>query len=246
MDPSDYLSKPVIKNKMLSRARGRSLSRGRSAKRQRSRSASVPARAAPVARRNRVRAQGTHTFSRYCAAEEVSMNGLFLARMYSVKFEDMLQASDFTSLFDQYMIKKVTYSFQLITNPDATWVLNQSGGQANPSNWFPKMWYIADQDGGTTDTLNSIRERQGVKCRILQPNKTVRISFTPKVRVLTYQIGEVSGYAAKSCKIDLSDVAVPHYGMSCVFDTNGLDPDNTYPFKIAVERKLTFSCYGVR
>lgn len=176
------------------------------------------------------------------------MNGLFLARMYSVKFEDMLQASDFTSLFDQYMIKKVTYTFQLVNVPEANLATNTSLGAPvqNITNWYPKVWYIADPDGGTTDTLNSIRERQGVKCRILQPNKVVRISFTPKVRVLTYQIGEVSGYAAKSCKIDLSDVAVPHYGMSCVFDTNGIDPDNTYPFKIAVERKLTFSCYGVR
>lgn len=235
--------------------RSRSFSRGRAAKRYRSASGSLRrfmATQSPSIRRrsarrlNRVRAQGTHSFSRHCAAQELSINGLFLARQYEVMFNDMIQSSDFTSLFDMYRITKVTYKFQLITNPDATWSLNQTAGTSNPTNWFPKMWYVTDYDGGATETLNSIRERQGVKCRILRPNKEIKISFTPKCRVLTYKTADTEGFAPRNIKIDMNDTDVPHYGLAMVIDTNGQDPNDSYPFKVSVERKLTFQCYGVR
>lgn len=210
----------------------------------RSRSRSLPR--APT-RLSRVRAQGTHTFSRHCAAQTVEMNGLFLSRQYEVQFNDMVQASDFTSLFDMYRITKVTFTFQLINVPEAYLVPNSGlSAVGNITNWYPKMWYVMDYDGGATETLNSIRERQGVKCRILRPNKVVKVSFTPKCRVLTYKTVDTEGFAPKNIKIDMNDTDIPHYGLAVVFDTNGLDPNDTYPFKIAVERKITFRCYGVR
>lgn len=214
------------------------------------RSRSRSAARAPT-RLNRVRAQGVHSFSRHCASQEVSINGLFLSRQYEVQFNDMIQSSDFTSLFDMYRITKVTYKFQLINVPEAIQTLNASGngvndGRINNTNWYPKMWYVMDYDGGATETLNSIRERQGVKCRILRPNKEIKVSFTPKCRVLTYKTADTEGYAPKNIKIDMNDTDVPHYGMAVVFDTNGYDPNDSYPFKIAVERKITFQCYGVR
>lgn len=210
----------------------------------------MTARSASVRRRgrlSRVRAQGTHSFSRHCAPLEVSLNGLFIARMYTVTFQDMIQASDFTSLFDMYRITKITFKFQLINNPDASLVLNSGAGNVpNPTNWYPKMWYIPDYDGGTTETLNSIRERQGVKCRVLRPDKEYKVSFTPKCRVLTYKTDTTEGYAPRNIKVDMSDVDVPHFGLAIVFDTNGVDPNDTYPFRINVERKITFQCFGVR
>lgn len=222
--------------------------RARSASRSRSRRSGRRTR---YRLRSRVRAQGVHTFSRLCAATTVEINGTFLSRQYSDKFEDMIQAVDFTSLFDMYRIVKVTYTFQLITNPDAVQVTGATqnsinGGQIQATNWFPKMWYIVDHDGGATETLNSMRERQGTKCRILQPNKSVKISWTPKCRVLTYATDTTQGYAPKNIKIDMNDTAIPHYGLAVVFDTNGIDPLDTYPFKVAVERKFTFRCFGVR
>lgn len=234
---------------MPKRSRSRSVSRGRPTRRARGSYALSAARGVPrrvLPRLNRVRAQGTHNFSRHCAQEELTINSTYLSRMYSVVFSDMIQSSDFTTLFDMYRITKVTYRFQLVTNPDATWVLNQTGGQANPSNWYPKVWYVTDYDGGATETLNSIRERQGVRCRILRPNREVRISFVPKCRVLTYKTADTEGFAPRNIKIDMNDTDIPHYGLACVFDTNGYDPNDTYPFKVVVERKLTFQCFGVR
>ncbi len=38
----------------------------------------------------------------------------------------------------------------------------------------------------------------------------------------------------------MTDANVEHYGLQVVFDSNGLDPNDTYPFAVIVERKLFF------
>lgn len=191
-----------------------------------------------------MRVQGVHTFSRACPVITEEVNGVLLARLYEVSLNDAVQHTDFSSLFDQYRIMKVSYTFQLINNPSA---FSQIGTNVtNSTNWFPKMWYIVDHDGGPTETILSIKERQGVKCRILQPNKTIKVSFRPMCRTLTYSTSTSTGYAPKNIKIDMSDTAVEHFGLQVVFDTNNIDPSDTYPFRVVVERKLYFKCYGVR
>jgi hypothetical protein len=172
------------------------------------------------------------------------VNGVFLARLYEVSLNDAVQHTDFSSLFDQYRIMKVQFTFQLINNPYTTSQLNNP--QANITNWFPKLWYIVDHDGGPTETISSIKERQGVKCRILQPNKTFKVSFKPMCRTLTYSTPTSTGFAPRNIKVDMSDTAIEHFGLQVVFDTNGIDPSDSVPFRIAVERKLYFKCYGVR
>lgn len=201
--------------------------------------------------RSTVRVQGVHTFSRRCARITEEMNGLFLARNYEVSMSDVVQSSDFSQLFDTYRIRKVTFTIQMLNVPDVIQGLAPGGsgindGRVNPTNWFPKVWYVVDHDGGATETLDTIRERQGVKCCILQPNKQLKISFKPMCRTLTYSTPTSTGYAPKNIKIDMSDINVEHYGLHVVFDSNGLDPLDTFPFKFVVERKLFFSCGGVR
>lgn len=240
-----------------SRSRGRSrFSRLRTMYASRGRAPSVPRAAASIGlrRRPRITTRGVHTFSRYCAAlDPVEMNGTYKAGNIVVAFNNLVQSSDFTNLFDQYRIRKVIVTFQLITNPDSSaytntdlWV-NQSGGVSRPlTNWYPKIWYINDYDGGADETIPTIKERQGVRCKILKPNSVVTVAFTPKCRVLTYSTSTSTGYAPKNIKVDMSDTNVEHYGIKYVLDANQQDPDNSYPFKVQIERKLIFSCYGVR
>jgi len=173
------------------------------------------------------------------------INGVYLSRNYSVKFNDMVAYGEFTNLFDYYKIESVTMTFQLITNPDSNSTLNGST-TSQVTNWYPKMWYIRDYDGGVTETISSMKERQGVKCRILMPNKTVRITYVPRVRALIYKTDTTEGYAPKRVKLDMTDVTVPHYGLNVVFDTNAIDVNDTYPFKIAVETRIKFTGSGVR
>lgn len=245
---------------MPTRSMSRSFSRGRASKRFRSRSASrgsgmyasaLRSRSVSLVRarrRNTVRVQGAHTFSRRCAALTEEMNGLYLARSYEVSLSDVIQSSDFSSLFDQYRITKVTYTFQMLNVPQSLQPPNTAITLANgqTTNWYPKVWYVVDHDGGATETISTIKERQGVRCRILQPNREIRVSFQPKCRTLTYSTSTSTGYAPKNIKIDMTDLNVEHFGLQVVFDSNGLDPTDTYPFKFVVERKLYFTCYGVR
>jgi len=174
------------------------------------------------------------------------INGVFLARYYSCKFDDIVAYGEFTQLFENYRIEKVTMTFQLINNPDAAWPLNSGSSTGNVSNWYPKMWYVRDYDGGVTETISSMKERQGVKCHVLQPNKTFKITYVPMVRSLVYKTTTTEGFAPKRLRLDIADITVPHYGLHVVYDTNGIDVNDSYPFKIAVETKIKFSCKGVR
>lgn len=169
-----------------------------------------------------------------------------LSRMYEISFSDLVQSSDFSNMFDQYRITKVTYTIQMINNPDAFLVIGGPTNTQNVTNWYPKVWYVVDHDGGPTETISTIKERQGVRCRILHPNKELRISFQPKCRTLTYSTSTSTGYAPKNIKIDMSDTNVEHYGLQMVFDANGQNPDDSYPFRFVIERKVYFTCYGVR
>lgn len=173
------------------------------------------------------------------------MNGVFLSRSYVYKFSDLIQAADFSSLFDQYRISKIVLRVTMINNPDANNYVNQPS-TVNSTNWYPKLWYIPDFDGGPTETLASIRERQGVKCRTLQPNKILSIVFRPKCRVLTYSTSTSTGYSPKNIKVDMTDTNVEHFGMQFVFDSMQADPADTQPFLFNIDRKYYFTCYGVR
>lgn len=162
----------------------------------------------------------------------------------------LVQTSDFTNLFDQYRIRRVILTIQMITNPDSAAYTN-AYAQVNTAgitlpNWYPKVWWLPDYDGGPDETISSIKERQGVRCKILRPNSVVRISFVPKCRTLTYSTSTSTGYSPKNIQIDMTDTAVEHFGIKYVFDTNQQDPTDAYPFKFVVEKKLVFTCYGVR
>jgi len=238
---------------MPTRSRSRSYSRGR---RVRSRSASdwmVGPRSLSRASRGtqtrrvrpRVRISGAHKFSRFCNATEATVNGTFLSGNIVTSFNQMVQSSDFSGLFDQYRINKVVLFINIVNNPDAgQWV--NSATAVNQSNWYPKIWYIPDYDGGSTETLSSIRERQGVRCRFLKPNSVVKISFTPRCRVLAYSTSTATGYSPKNIKIDMTDTNVEHYGLNYVIDMQGVDVTDTQPYVVRIERKLYFTCYGVR
>lgn len=156
------------------------------------------------------------------------------------------QSTEFTELFDNYKITMIELRIQMLNNPSAFLYTNGAVNTQNQTNWYPKLWWVIDKDGGVTETLATMRERQGVRCRVLQPNKEIVIKFKPAVRVLTYQTLTTQGYAPKSIKLDLADAAVPHYGINMVFDSNGLDPTDIYPFKFRIERKFYFQCSGVR
>jgi len=189
-----------------------------------------------------------HSYSRHSTAVTISCTSTTTLDERQFKFEDILGYSEFAALYDSYKMTKVVMMIQLITNPDNSIALNDGTSQ-NPTNWFPRWWYIRDYDGGGSDSLAAIKERQGVKCFVLRPNKIHRIVIKPKVLIQTYAGVSSTGYLqtqSKSLFVDMANTAVPHYGLNSVIDTLGIDPSDTYPFKIRVEFKYFFTCKDVR
>lgn len=164
------------------------------------------------------------------------------------KFQDLSNYTEFVALFDQYRIDKVEVTFQLVGNVYNTQAPNSTA--ANTTNWFPKLWISKDYDGpsGTVDTLAEIKERQDVQCFILEPNKFKTVTLQPKALVQTYVTSGATGKSPKVIKIDTAQAQVEHYGLTYVYDANGLDPGNTQDaaFKVAVERKYYFTMFGVK
>ena len=105
----------------------------------------------------------------------------------------------------------------MVSNPYAAVNVNDAGTgtwHANNTNMFPKMWYIRDYDAGASETLNSIKERQGVEFFIMKPNKEYTIALKPMVAVQTYKTSTTTGYGPKRMWLDIANgPTVPHYGL---------------------------------
>lgn len=207
------------------------------------------------ARKGRTISLNTHRFSRYCAATTELVDSVELDKGYNFQFNDLLGSGEFASLFDRYRLEKVVMTFQLVNNPNAGYYPNVIGtvntnavtSYVNSTNFYPKMWYIADHDDDTAEAIVTMKERVGVKCRILQPNKTIKIVVKPAVAAMVYQTAIATGYGPKWNQwIDMTHSTVPHYGLKVAFDTNALDPTDTAPFRVRVEKKYYFTCKDVR
>ena len=195
-------------------------------------------------------ANTTYRYSRY-ATDPLDIDLNSTSQAYGTEFalQNVKGYTDFSSLYDSFMITGVQMRIQLVTNPNSSWVQNNANpavALANGTNWFPKIWYVYDNDDSSPISLSAIRERQGVKCKILRPNQTISVFVKPCVAVQTYRTSTTTGYAPKRSYLDMaSGYNVPHYGFKYVLDANGYDPSDTYPFRIRVEYKYYLKFKGV-
>jgi len=231
----------------MARSRSRSRSRGRPRLASSRMFAAARARTAsmrPARRKLKIKVQGFHTFSRRKLMDTITVDDVIKSENLVYTFNQLVGYDEFAALFENYRITKISVTFQLINNPDARFTAGSAIDQV--ANWYPKIWYTIDHDGGSDETLSTMKERQGVRCRILQPNGVVKVSFMPMCRTLSYKTSTTEGFAPKNIKLDMADVNVPHYGLLYLIDTNGINPNDTYPFKIAMETQFFFTCSGVR
>jgi len=201
-----------------------------------------------AARRRKGFSLNTHSFSRFSAANTVDMTGTEQPLSFEFSLNSIYSYSEFTTLFDKYKLTKAIVYIQMITNPDADAITNRpiaSQADYNRCNFYPKMWYIADHDDSATTTIAAIKERVGVKCCVMRPNMVKKIAVSPACAVQLYRTATTTGYGPKYGQyIDMAATDVPHYGLKCVFDPLGIDPDSTFSFRY--EWKLYFTCKDVQ
>lgn len=167
-------------------------------------------------------------------------------------FSDVGNLTEFTNLFDRYMITGVQMTFQLVDNPDAEAPrgANIGGGAATNLSIYPKLWYVIDHDDATVTTLAQLKEYGGVKCRILRPNTLIKI-YVPFPRT-TLQLYQTSGGAqpagvGKPQWLDCGYPNIEHYGLKTCIDLNGVTSTSTSnPFRVKMEAKYYFKCKDVR
>jgi len=233
-------------------SRSRSRSRAKVVRRfKRARLAGLPRlRSSGVYLRSRTWASkslNTHRFSRYAGtsafpnitveATQESVNHVFA-------LADVVNAVEFRELFDQYKIEKVIVTYQLVSNPNANNALNATTTAS--TNWFPIVWSVPDYDDTASLNIDEMKERIGVKCRVLKPDKMLKFVVRPKVNVQTYRTALTTGYAPKRMFVDMTTQDIPHYGLKTCIDCQGIDPNDTYPFVIRQTRQYFFTCTNVR
>lgn len=119
-------------------------------------------------------------------------------------------SSEFTNLYDQYMITYVKYFFYLEVDPSA-----QSAATAI----YPKLYTARDQDDSVILSQNEMRERGNLKIYVLNPNRPVAIGYKPNVLTTQFFNGVTAGYTPVwSQWLDANNASVPHYGLKVNID----------------------------
>lgn len=170
----------------------------------------------------------THKFTRWVTTESqdhlnLAFGATTLGFGKAFRLSHITGVTDFSTLFDQYKITNVQVNIRLITNPDSTTPLDQTSG-AQSANFYPKLWFCHDYDDSSSPaSLNQFREREGVKCLVMEPNKIVKYNVKPHVRMTGH--GDLINWAyspTASPWIDMANTSVDHYGFKMVFDAEGL------------------------
>lgn len=142
--------------------------------------------------------------------------------------------SDFSNLFDRYMITYIKVYYHLKIDPSA-----QSGSVAT----FPKLYYVRDYDDGSAPlSLNEMREHSKCTYRVLNPNKPVVFGFRPSTLTEKYRSPISTTYSPQWNQwIDMAAPDVPHYGWKI-----GIDDLTNTNYKVDVEVVMWFKCKDTR
>jgi len=157
---------------------------------------------------------------------------------------DLPNVSEFSSLFDDFMITGCKVQIKMIDNPDSNSTLN-AGAASQQNNFYPTIWYVTDLDDSNNVTLAQIKEFQGVRHRVLKPNQELNIMVRPRTLTQVYRSSLSTSYATnKKQWIDMTATDTPHYALKTVIDFEGLIPNLSYRFKVNV--RYFFKCKHVR
>jgi len=145
---------------------------------------------------------------------------------YSFKLSDLPNYTEFTSLFDQYKIARVTLYFV-----QRNFTQNISTSVSTP--WFI---YAIDKDDAVAPTAYSqLLEYPG--SRITTMSRPHKVSFVPMIATDVYN-GVSTAYSSASRFVDCTYPGVPHYGFKYGF--NFSTTAGVFSYDIFVKYRLLF------
>jgi len=161
------------------------------------------------------------------------------------KLADIPNVSEFTALFDSYMLTGVMLQFKLIDNPGADFITGDPTTY-NKLNFYPTIWYTSDHDDNNNVSLPAIKEFERVRHKVLRPNAELNIMLRPTTLQQLYRTSVTTAYANnyKRQWLDMAQTDTTHYGFKSVIDLEGLAPSAS--FRIKVNAKYFFKCKNVR
>lgn len=145
---------------------------------------------------------------------------------YYFRLADLPNSSDFTNLFDQYRIDKVTIRFMPRAN----------SSEAGTNQGMVKLFITLDRDDITTPT--SISEMlQNDTCKVSPSTRIVSRTLKPKFAQEVFQSAVSTGYGARSGWLDCSNNLVQHYGVKW-----GLQqlPSGSQTYDVHIKYHLSF------
>lgn len=153
---------------------------------------------------------------------------------YNFTLGALPDVSDFTNLFDRYMITHVQLRFFLIIDPSA---------QAAAAATYPKLYFVRDYDDSTAPaSLNSLRQHSKCVVRVMNPNRAVTINIKPAITTEVYRSAVATSYSPKWRQwVDMAHTDVPHYGLKW-----GIDDLTNTNYKVEILGKIWFQCKDQR
>lgn len=200
-----------------------------------------------MTRKMRIRkSPSAHTFTRMTGINAVvltsnvsGLNGTgFVGTSFQFKLSDLINASEFTVLYDQFRILKATLYFQWNAAAlDTTQI--QTSVLMNP----PVIMYHRDYDDATVLTHSEFHERSATKYKRMRAGGITALTVTPAVLAQNFEGATATAYSPKWRQwLDCADSATPHYGMKVGFKY----PASTVYGNLAVWYKLTVQFKGQR
>lgn len=182
-------------------------------------------------------ARGVHYFKRSVQLTQLSFNNASTnIGAYVFTIGDLPNVSEFSSLFDEYLITGIQIKFI----PDIT------GNDATPIGsvvQLPNFFTVIDHDDNTAPAnLNELLQYQSL--RMTRAHLLHKRYLKPMVSNAIYKSGLTSGYGSiKAQWCDFVNTDIAHYGLKYCMDPMW---NNATAIKYQVIATYYFKCRGVR
>lgn len=182
--------------------------------------------------RRTLRTPMVHAFRRMTAPAQIIGSVAYAPYLSTsgCSLSQVINATDFANLFDQYRINFVVLKFWLKIDP---------GAQTASTASYPKMYWYRDYDDNTVPgSLSEIRENSKAHVTVMNPNRPVTIKFKPNTLQLLFQSGVANQYKPVFSQwLDMSTTTTYHYGIKY-----GIDDLTNTNYRVDIEQTIYFQC----